>query len=207
MTDREIQKDFFGGQEYEEKARKPLLIRRYPDRIFLPQLKIPVEYAVIISIAVLVLVIIAYAAGVERGKRLVLPVEAESSQAETVVAETVKSATGTGEQATVSVQQTEVAEPEEPEPVPVVQQPVREAAEEPERPVGKYVIQLASFKNRDSAEEEMAKLENSGIHVDVSKKGDWYQVYAYGYATIESARKAKKLLSADYKDCYIRRLK
>jgi cell division septation protein DedD len=207
MTDREIQKDFFDGRKYEEKARKPLLIRRYPDRIFLPQLKIPVEYAVIISIAVLVLVIIAYAAGVERGKRVVSPVETENYRAETVVAETAGDTTETTEQVIVAVQQAEVAEPEEPEPAPVVKQPVREPVEEPERPVGKYVIQLASFKNRDSAEEEVAKLENSGIHVDVSKKGDWYQVYAYGYATIESARKAKKLLSADYKDCYIRRLK
>ena len=203
MTDREIQKDFFGGQKYEEKARKPLLIRRYPDRIFLPQLKIPVEYAVIISIAVLVLIIIAYAAGVERGKRVVSPVEVESFQAEAVVAETAKDTTETTEQAVIAVRQAEVAEPKKPEPAPVVKQPVREPVEEPERPIGKYVIQLASFKNRDSAEEEMQKLENSGIHADVTKKGDWYQVYAYGYATIESARKAKKLLSADYKDCYI----
>jgi cell division septation protein DedD len=203
MTDKEFQKDFFGDRKYEEKARIPLLTRRYPDRIFLPHLKIPVEYAVIISIAVLVLVIIAYAAGVERGKRVgsVTPVE-ESFQAETVAVKPAES------EAIVSEEAVAVTEPEEAvvEEAPK-QGTVKEVVKIPEAPVGKYVIQLASFKNLDSAEEEIEKLEKNGIQADVTKKGAWYQVYASGYTTIESAKRAKKLLSADYEDCYIRRLK
>ncbi|MBD3425964.1 MAG: hypothetical protein GF409_01880 [Candidatus Omnitrophica bacterium] len=211
MTEKDFQKDFFEGQVYEEKGRKPLFPRRHPDRIFLPHLKIPVEYAVIISISVLVLIIIAYAAGVERGKRLIGiagDVPESKDYAMSSVAAQEAGDKPIAEEQTVTVVETQTEEeveelkekelPEE-EPVPTEQDEKYDTK--------KYVIQLASFKNRENAETEAERLRRNDIQAGINKKGSWYQVYASGYATIEDAREAKRLLSADYKDCYIRRLK
>ena len=70
-----------------------------------------------------------------------------------------------------------------------------------------YVVQLASFKNEDSANREVRKLNRRGVEASVARKGEWYQVFATGYDTIDEATKAKRDLGEYYVDCYIRRVK
>jgi len=55
-----------------------------------------------------------------------------------------------------------------------------------------YTVQLASFRNRDNAIDEVRKLKKRGVKADYTYKGGWFQVFAYGYATKQEALKAKE---------------
>lgn len=207
MNDDRLQDDFFKGQFSGEKVKKPHILTRYSKHRVLPHVRIPVEHTVIIAIGVLVLVIISYAVGVEKGKRMTSLKPVEISQ--TVLPES-----------DIISEVTEVSEPEElaeslaetqdiaKEAVPEEEFPQEE--DEPEElgpPDSVYIIQLASFKNEDSANEEIGNLWQKNVRAYVAKSGDWYQVYVAGYQTIEEARRARRAFSEDYRDCYIRKIK
>jgi len=72
--------------------------------------------------------------------------------------------------------------------------------------VSSYTVQLASFKNKEAAISETYKLKDKGINAEYVRKGDWYQVYAEGFLTIEEARVAQQMLAQYYKDCFIRKM-
>jgi cell division septation protein DedD len=208
MTETDFQRDLFEGEYYEKKARKPVLLRRYSEQRFLPQIKVPVEYAVIIAIGLLVLIIISHALGVERGRRLAKAAPAPLVT-EVPVPATVESA-GVAREAA----EEKPAEPlrtERKEDVRADKKEEEKAApaitETPADAGSVYVIQLASFKNLYAAEREAEKIRDKGIRAELSKSGEWYQVFASGFRTIDEARDAKRKLSADYKDCFIRRVK
>jgi len=210
MADENIHDDLFSGQDFGKKGRKFQYFSKYKNRRFLPQVKIPIEYTVIIAIGVLLLVIIAYAIGIERGKaislkkyrmgqgsRLLQPVELKDL--------TTISETGPFE---------EEEEEEEAEPSGILQETLigEEEPQEAKKSVSKiedsvYTIQLASFKDREYAAEEMGKLAKMGLKAVYVRKGDWYQVYVTGYKTIEEAREAKEKLEEIYVDCFIKRVK
>ena len=102
------------------------------------------------------------------------------------------------------------AEPEGEEPPPkTAERFVREEAEGkvPAPEESAYAVQLASFKNERSAKKEIDMLKSKGIKASMTRKGEWYQVYASGYRTIDEAKRAKRDLIADYEDCYIRKMK
>lgn len=200
MTDN-FQSDFFEDRFYGKKGKKPHLLERYSKQRFLPYIKIPIEYTVISAIALLVLVIISYAVGVERGKSFsgVRPVE-------------VQEITPFADEQTTR----ETADEDLPEEMPspeIAEKPAEEKVkEEAEKEVtvsaeAGYVVQLASFRNERSARDEVNKLKRKGVEARMEKRGEWYQVYAAGYRTIQEAKRAKVELAADYKDCYIRQLK
>lgn len=69
-----------------------------------------------------------------------------------------------------------------------------------------YVIQLASFKKKESAEEELARLNNGGYKADIKKSGDYYQIYIGGFAKERNAQISLKKLKERYKDCYIKKV-
>ncbi|MFC1548537.1 SPOR domain-containing protein [Candidatus Omnitrophota bacterium] len=203
MTEPGLQRDFFNGQYYEKKGRKPSLLRRYSEQRFLPHIKIPVEYVVIIAIGILMLAIVSYAVGVERGKRLsgIGPEEPTKESVITSEEKDVRDMPVPVKEEAKSVQKRERAKTD------VEKAPAQKRRTVVRKVESVYLIQLASFRNQDAAVKEAVKLNQKGIATEIAKSGDWYQVYAAGYRTIEEARDAKKKLSVDYKDCFIRRKK
>lgn len=211
MSPNGFKDDFFDEQLPEQKGRKPLFFGKYSDQRYLPQLRIPIEYAAVIAIGVLIAVIVAYAIGVERGKNMafdpgtrilgrasveeeakpLLDVEMVEKQAEQLMKEAEKVETD------ISVQE---------------QQPKGAAGTAPTSGAAPstdgiiYMLQLASTKNEIYANEEVKKLKGKGHEAVVSRKGDWFKIYI-PYNTMEDADKAKKKLVADYKDCLIVRSK
>jgi len=209
MADDSFQNDFFGNQVREKKSRKSRLLDKYSKQRFLPHVRIPVEFIVIIAIGALVLLIISYAVGIERGKKL-SGIKYEKEQVETlvpierkVVDKEVRGSTtkSSGISETIEI----------PEERKVKEKAVRSKKEEakdisPFKKSG-YIIQLASFKNEGSARAEINKLKKKGVKGRLTKSGEWYLVYATGYRTISDAKKARQELIADYEDCYIRKVK
>ncbi|RKY41876.1 MAG: hypothetical protein DRP85_04670 [Candidatus Makaraimicrobium thalassicum] len=218
MADNNFQDDFFGNHGFRRKSSEKLrLLSRYSEQRFLPFVKIPVEYSVIIAIAVLFLIIVSYAVGVERGKRL-SGVESGSLREETVQPH---------EAINRSREPADFPEPERRRQAgDIVQLPleshgVGSKASYPEigddesakRHEGKisaessYILQLASFKDETSAEKEINRLKRKGIEACLAKKGIWWEVYTSGYRTISEARRARRGLLTDYEDCYIKQIR
>ncbi len=214
MIDIDFQKDLFGEQVCEEKARKPRLLCRYSERRFLPYVKIPIEYIVIIVIGMLVLTVIAYAVGVEKGRNT-----AGAKIGRDITIEQTENAikVETEEPATSTIPNELVYKPLEEDTSEILRENekinddfsvlLEKETEKQEQVHELYTIQLASFKKEELAKKELQKLKKENITADVTKKGEWYQVYAVGYHTIEEANKAKEELLKEYKDCYIRRVK
>jgi hypothetical protein len=212
MTQENFQDDFFGNQVSGKAGGRPRILSKYSKQRFLPHVRVPIEYTIIGAIGVLVLVIIAYAVGVEKGKRVSGETFASSPGR-------IQAAAETDEELDMSFSGT--VEEEWPVPAETEEADLRESAEdsagrdvetaagEEEAPgsgAAPYIIQLASFKNRSSAEREIKELEQKGYEARSSKKGLWYQVYASGYRTIDEAKRAQRRLSEDYQDCYIRKV-
>lgn len=192
MADDSFQNDFFGNQVREKKSRKSRLLDEYSKQRFLPHIRIPVEFIVIIAIGTLVLLIISYAVGIERGKRL-SDIKYEKEQVEELVP--IERRVVDKEVRGSMTKSSGILETiENPKDI------------SPSRKSG-YIIQLASFKNEGSARAEIKKLKKKGVKGRLTKSGEWYLVYATGYRKISDAKKARQELIADYEDCYIRKVK
>lgn len=70
---------------------------------------------------------------------------------------------------------------------------------------GEYMIYIAAFRDRVRAEEAAMQARSMGKDSGIRETSGWYQVYTFGYETIEEARSSRDELSAFYPDCYIRR--
>lgn len=198
MKGSELQNDFFTGHDPKKKNRKTGLINDYLERRSLPHIRIPVEHAVIMAIGIMVLMLISYSVGVEMGKRggdtgaqttSETPVIPQIAAEETFEEGFVDEERVTAIELCVSVDLSDEKE---------------DVASTPDE---EFSIQLASFKNPKSAEKEVKELIRNGFKGAYVKKGSWYQVYSSGYHTIDEAREAMDLLSSEYSDCFIRRLK
>ena len=218
MAEKDYQNDFFGEEARGKNDRKPHILSRYSQQRFLPYIKIPIEYTVIIAIGVLVLMIISYAVGVERGKRIIVK-SAMKVQADTAGA----SQEGLAEEVTAETDISGDVLPSDEETSLEVSGAFQEIAEEVDPYEGAreevienevysyespgYAVQLVSFKSERSANKEVNKLRSQGFEADFDKNDDWYRVYAGGYRTIGEARSARENFLSEYSDCYIRKLK
>ncbi|OQX81494.1 MAG: hypothetical protein B6D56_02130 [Candidatus Omnitrophica bacterium 4484_70.1] len=70
----------------------------------------------------------------------------------------------------------------------------------------KYVIQVATYRNKRLAQKEKKLLEKRGYPVILSRKGKYMVIFVGKFSTKEEAQKKLKYLKSRYKDCFIRRL-
>lgn len=68
-----------------------------------------------------------------------------------------------------------------------------------------YVIQLAAFKKRDSAERGQAELKGRGYQAEIKQSGDYYQLYIGGFKSKKEAESLQGKLRDTYRDCYIKK--
>ncbi|MFH1837442.1 MAG: SPOR domain-containing protein [Candidatus Omnitrophota bacterium] len=213
MNENKMQTDLFEANGPEGRLRGIRRIKKqYPRQRFLSHIPVPIEQMVIGAITILFLVIVAYAIGVEKGRSsakedlyeagAVLPVEEK-------VTEVITEEQGAWSEELPMKDEDVYSKKEEAVLLEEQNEIIEEKIEIDITPLPKsgYILQLASFKNEDSAEKEMTKLKNKGFSGILSKTGSWYQVYIEGYKTIDEAKKSQKELSEEYKDCYIRRVR
>ncbi len=70
MADNLFNNDLFGDQVPGKDAKGNQTRKVYPGHRFLPHVRVPIEYMVIVLVAFLLLLVVAYAIGVERGKKI-----------------------------------------------------------------------------------------------------------------------------------------
>ena len=220
MSADNYQDDFFGEEPKGGGNRPAGRLKGYR---LIPHIKLPVEYVVMLSIGALILLVVAYAVGVERGKRIQVP--AKRNAGEALIRERSEDESFDTDEGRINATSDIIADLTKAEKISdagivvdrdpyegsrdkegfaEVSSPV--SAERGSGDISEYILQLASFKSKPAAEREIRNLKRKGIRANMEKKGDWYQVYAEGYATIDEAKKAKYDLSEDYEDCYIRKI-
>ncbi len=178
-------------------------------------LTVSFESIVVLTIAVVIVMIVSFSLGIEKGKRL-------SQAAERPVREV----------AVIAPRSTAVPQPEErpqasnyqvankieqivplsvaviPEQKTIETSDAQVAVEEvPEKTVDKfYTIQVASFKKRKFAQEEAMALKDKGYDIMVVPKGKYSIVCVGKFSLKEDAKIVSQELKKKYKDCLIRRL-
>jgi hypothetical protein len=213
MLYEDFQDDLFGGQEGQSKPKKKV----FPGRRGLPYIKIPLENTVIAAVFVMILVIVAYAIGVERGKKISGLYENISSISESDILDAdnlapdidmdLKKDNTDNREGTGLEGESEIlmAKGEEKDPG---QDVITETFEEQEIvPQPLYTVQLASFKQINTALSLVEHLEKEGFNAEYAQRGDWYQVYVCGYYNSKEAEKAMEYLREEYSDCFIRKMK
>ncbi|MDP8259247.1 MAG: SPOR domain-containing protein [Candidatus Aadella gelida] len=211
MSEDKIKIDLFDQDFEKEKSKMLRRFKQYPRQRFLPVIRIPLEYTVIISIGVLLFVVVAYAVGVETGKRVRvkdagvgrdIPIqlwdEVQGSGGESVG---FKKDEMNSEQTPLQEEKDVNLANEEKSPLEV--EPSLGEVSDVSETV--YTLQLASFKNEGTAKDEAKDLKERGLVANMAKRGGWYQVYTEGYRTIDEAKEAQKTLTEEYKDCYIKK--
>ena len=183
-----------------------------PRTFFVGKLILSVENIMILTMAVVVIMVVSFSLGMEKGKRLskkavlrMLPQDSpapESPQppAQDAVIEDAKTMAG---------KELVEAAPEKTPLVRLDEEPVDPDAAQAagEKVVDNfYTIQVASFKKRTMAQKEAMQLQDKGYDIMVVPKGQYSIVCVGKFPVKEEAKVVSQELKKKYKDCLIRRL-
>ena len=184
----EYQKELF--EEYKQEKSK---FEKIVDKINVKRKKLylhaPLENAVFAVIITIMCVIVAFALGVERGKRLIVKSVDEEIEVSTPVQSVPQ----------IELGPIEVGKPKEEEPAKAPN------ATDVTNAAKRYTIQVISYKQKNLAEAEKNKLLNKNVNAYIIPSGSWYQVCAGGYDTVEKAKEALIKIEKDYKGSFIRK--
>lgn len=160
-------------------------------------LRLAYEDLLLTTIAAVMVLVVGFCLGVERGKRVVVARAAPVAVAPTTVVAPA-----------VVVPPVAPALPARPSIVlptsaAAVAVPTRVAVEFSD---GRYVVQVASFTARDQAEAARTRLTQYGVKASVVTKGKYSVVYASGFSTYAQATATADRLRTTYRDCFVRKL-
>lgn len=178
---RQVQKELFDEFTPSQKRRQPRnAFNPKPKKVF----TLFFEHLVLVSIGVIMIAVVAFSLGVEKGKRIAKKEGYDISV----------SVNGVNEKASSKeVEHVEAA------PVEVIEKP---QVQLPER----YTIQVASFVKKEIADKEASLLKAQGFDGFVLEKGK-YSILCIGrFASRDNASKEQKLLRKKYSDCLIRKI-
>lgn len=144
------------------------------------------DTVILCAVVVVLLVIVSFSLGVERGRRL--------ASLRQLPEDIYKSFAVSPEPVSVEA----VAEPV------IIEEEVKKIEEKESQK--KYIIQLASYLKESAALEEAKQIKKQGFSVSTSKHGKYIVLFVDNFNEIGPAQKAMKKLREKYKDCFIRRL-
>ncbi|MCF7870182.1 MAG: SPOR domain-containing protein [Candidatus Omnitrophica bacterium] len=154
---------------------------------------IPIDTAILLIVVIILLFIIAFSWGVGRGRSLTLKdLSIETKAQERDITAKDKNSSETTKEA------------KEKEAGKIEKITERNKTIKTKEPL--YGIQVASFRNLSSANQEAERLRKKGYPVKIEKKGKYSVVYAGKFKDKKEAEKDLKKLKKIYKDCVLRRL-
>ena len=154
------------------------------------KLILPLDALFLGSAVAILLLILSFSLGVERGKKIA-SASIASSQAQDEKVEPLKN---------IRTKKAKIQEDTPP------QEPIKQAQEKSIKKDNVYRIQVASFHKENSANAEAQKLKNDGYQVLTMRKGDWVAVYVGSFEDEKEAESNLKDLREKYADCILRRL-
>lgn len=194
----EIQNELFAEFETQGSKRAGSIFRH--DMAFRKRIVLTLSYEnmVMLFIIVIMLTVVFFSLGVEKGKRVALknpaPVTAEAYHRKPDRQELRVPAEETG-----LTEKSPTGEPD-------TRQPVEEEKEARSAPLGTYTIQVVAFKKEKSAQKEIELIKRKGHEAFMIPTKDWFQVCVGRYANTEEARGDLDELKSNYPTCYIRKI-
>lgn len=178
---KEEQQEFFEEFKKPERHRDRLRKRYISSKRFF--VTVSLENLVLFCIIVIMVIVLSFSLGVERGKRF------------DIVKETVVEK----EAAPALKAEFSVIEKEP---------PARLKAGGPApKAAAKYTIQVATFRKESAVDEEIKRLKKNGFSAFTVPIKDMFQVSVGKYATLEEAEPDLRKLRERYKDCFVRDIK
>jgi cell division septation protein DedD len=173
------------------------LARRHPGTSFLLRFRL-YERAILLAIGFIIIAVVAFALGVEQGRRLAsasapLGFDAASKQPQPESKAPVP-----------SFRQVAPVVPKAVPFAPKKEQPVVLA--KGLSPRQGYTIQIASFKSRDFAQQEASALRRLGFNPTVLASGSYVVLCVGNFSDKESAKSVLADLSKKYQGCFLRRI-
>jgi hypothetical protein len=177
--------------QHQESGRPKFLLR---------SLTLEAENLIVICIIFVMIMVLSFSVGVERGRRLIareispqqdsIVVVSDPSPLTPVVSPATK---GEGAQAAVTA------------PIPVKRKTLKVPAAEQDIINSGYTIQVASFKQESRAQKEASGLKTTGYQPFVLAKGSYSIVCVGKFAQKDEATKVSHQLKPKYKDLLVRR--
>lgn len=189
-------------QEFQAPTKPPWWSRYWrPSQRFMV-LRLAHEDLILGVIGAIMVVMLGFCLGVERGKRLVLvasvaPPPAFAPAAPAMVLPLLPASQPLAPPAPPAIRP------------PIVQQRAVTTADGPTKLAAalgqRYVVQVASFTARDQAVAAQQRLSQRGVRAALATKGKYHVVYAGGFATYAQATAAADRLRPTYRDCFVRK--
>ena len=181
----EYQKEFFEDFK-SKKGNIEKIANKIAERQPKLYLNMPLENVVFAFIIVIMVVIVAFALGVERGKKISSNAKVVTKNIDTYEPE-------------VKIEEKIETSTQEKSEMPI------EANIEKKEIVKPYTVQLISYKDEKLAKREKEKLVKEGVNAFIIKSGSWYQLCAGNYENVEEAKKAQDRFNSTYKGCIIKK--
>lgn len=181
---KQAQPELFPNFTQEQNEPRPV------KKIIFPQKKLkitlPYEGIFLLIIGFMMVVIISFSLGVEKGKRIksaqLTPLSLRESQEP--IRSSQKTAMGL---------------------LPVHEEISKEKEALPVDHSRPYTIQVVTYRRKGYAREEMARLEKRGYQPFIITSGEYIQLCVGTYSNQKEARQLQKILKKTYRDCYVRR--
>lgn len=186
MSGNQFQRDLFG--EFEKPQNRSKRIHDILPRTV--SIRIPLERLVFICIAIMMALVVVFAAGVERGRAR------KAKTQETLVPDAALV-----EPVLPIVVQKQLK-------MPVVVKPPQDPAPSirPSAEEARFTIQAVTFRKKDDAEASVGELSGDGFEAFIVPSGGYFQVRVGRYPDKGSAQKDLKRIRKQFSDCYIRKL-
>lgn len=175
---------------------------------------IPLDTFILSAVVILLLFILAFSLGVEKGRKISLvsedtigSLERDSRQENINI--TAQNANVPRNEQRIAVSQPLKKPQAQPAPSVKVPQTADKKTEVPQAAASTkegYYIQIASYNKESFADTEAKKLKDKGFPAYTAKKGSFVVLYVGIFKTITEAQKNMGLLKKNYKDCVLRRL-
>ena len=206
---------FPGTQGAQARVDKP--------RFFFASLTLSIENLVVMSIVILMLVVLSFSLGVEKGKQVSRPRlredQARAVPSPTVVLPVTQIRGMETKKASLPVNPPVVSTSGKPLPQTVVSPAVSIPADKkalqssspsvyssPDSPSKTFTVQVASFKREEYARQEASLLKQKGFEIFVLSKGEHSVVCVGKFFQHKDAESFSTKLKKQYKDCLVRRL-
>ena len=206
-TDRiEFQRDLFEESSKPDRRRK--VVKQEPiARGYRLHLNISYEQIVFFVIALIMVLVLTFSLGAERGKRLASPKAPESptlAEFEVVAEKPETAATPERIVREIEAPETEIelSTPARPEVARTIKPVLPNIAEEPSKP---YTIQVATYWSKNSAKKELESLRKKGFDSFIISTGGKYEICVGSYISKATAEKDMEKLKKRYKDRFLRR--
>lgn len=159
------------------------------------------EKVIMLAISFIVISIISFSLGVEKGKRLFsnktkanLDLAASLSPRENMLVisrrEEAQEAATYGKKEAVNLSESQNSE----------------SSGNKESDRGKYIIQLATYQTREPAEREAVMLKKKGLNPIILSKGKFIVLYVGRFSDEDNAKSKLSELKKRYRDCILRRM-